>query len=110
MLEIALDLFAAKGYDATGVAEITELAQVSKPVLYYHFKNKEGLLKEILRIHYEDFNAKLEKASVYVPNPGDYWKDVRPLLTGVAKAYFEFAQSSRKFCAFALSLSFLPEL
>jgi TetR/AcrR family transcriptional regulator len=110
ILDIALELFAVKGYDATGVAEITESAQVSKPVLYYHFKNKEGLLKEILRVHYEDFGQKLDDAAVYTPNPSNYSKDVRPLLAGVAKTYFEFARSSKSFCAFALSLSFLPEL
>jgi AcrR family transcriptional regulator len=110
ILDSALDLFSSKGYDATGVAEIVERANVTKPVLYYHFSSKEGLLKELLRLGYEDFNARLEKAASYAPNPSEYWKDVRLLLTGTANTYFEFAKESKKFCSFALSLAFLPEL
>ena len=41
-------LFAEKGYSGTRVREIAELAEVSKPVLYYYFKNKEELFSAIL--------------------------------------------------------------
>ncbi len=44
----AVRLFAAKGYAATSVREIVEAAGVSKPVLYYYFRNKEGVLLAIM--------------------------------------------------------------
>jgi len=47
-LETATELFAEKGYAGTSVREIVEKAGVSKPVLYYYFKSKEGLFYAIL--------------------------------------------------------------
>ena len=48
LLETATELFAAKGYAGTPVREIVDRAGVSKPVLYYYFKSKEGLYYAIL--------------------------------------------------------------
>jgi len=49
LLHAAADLFSRKGYAATSVREIVASAGVSKPVLYYYFKNKEGIYHEIIR-------------------------------------------------------------
>lgn len=43
LLKAALELFTRKGYAATSVREIVAAAGVTKPVLYYYFKNKEGI-------------------------------------------------------------------
>ncbi len=59
ILRSALDLFARKGYAGTAVREIVEAAGATKPVLYYHFKSKEGLYLEILRQAMERFRADL---------------------------------------------------
>jgi AcrR family transcriptional regulator len=48
LLETATELFAEKGYAGSSVREIVEKAGVSKPVLYYYFKSKEGLFYAIL--------------------------------------------------------------
>ncbi len=48
LLETATGLFAEKGYAGTSVREIVGQAGVSKPVLYYYFKSKEGLFYAIL--------------------------------------------------------------
>lgn len=48
LLETATELFAEKGYAGTSVREIVARAGVSKPVLYYYFKSKEGLFYAIL--------------------------------------------------------------
>lgn len=44
----AVSLFARKGYAASSVREIVEAAGVTKPVLYYHFGDKEGLFRAIM--------------------------------------------------------------
>jgi len=41
LLEGALSLFSKKGYEGASVREIIEEAGVTRPVLYYYFKNKE---------------------------------------------------------------------
>ena len=50
LLETAIGMFAQKGYAGTSVREIAEHAGVSKPVLYYYFKSKEGLFLFILEM------------------------------------------------------------
>jgi AcrR family transcriptional regulator len=50
LLETAIAMFAEKGYAGTSVREIVEQAGVSKPVLYYYFKSKEGLFLAILEM------------------------------------------------------------
>lgn len=48
LLTNAARMFARKGYAATTVREIVTETGVSKPALYYYFRNKEGLYVEIL--------------------------------------------------------------
>jgi AcrR family transcriptional regulator len=48
LLKAGMALFAEKGYADTSVREIVEKAGVTKPVLYYHFENKEGIFRAIL--------------------------------------------------------------
>jgi TetR/AcrR family transcriptional regulator, cholesterol catabolism regulator len=49
ILAAAAALFAARGYDATTVDEITEAANVAKGTLYYHFQTKDELLVSLIR-------------------------------------------------------------
>jgi AcrR family transcriptional regulator len=54
VLRVAAELFAAKGYHGTGVAEIGEAAGLQRGALYYHIGSKEDLLLELLRRHVEE--------------------------------------------------------
>jgi AcrR family transcriptional regulator len=44
ILEVAMKLFHAKGYHGTSTAEICQCLGISKPTLYWYFKNKEEIL------------------------------------------------------------------
>jgi TetR/AcrR family transcriptional regulator len=48
LLDAGVKLFSEKGYANTSVREIVEFAGVSKPILYYYFKSKEGMFRSIL--------------------------------------------------------------
>jgi AcrR family transcriptional regulator len=48
LVEAASSLFAEKGLDLTTIDDITERADVGKGTFYYHFKNKEGLIKILI--------------------------------------------------------------
>jgi TetR/AcrR family transcriptional regulator len=61
LLEAGITLFAEKGYASTSVREITARAGVTKPVLYYYFKNKEGLFRAIMNTAAELQQALLEE-------------------------------------------------
>ncbi len=49
LLSAALELFTRKGYAATSVREIVEVAGVTKPALYYYFGSKEGIYLNLMR-------------------------------------------------------------
>ena len=44
----AIKLFAEKGFDSTGIEEITAVAGYAKGALYYHFETKEDLFDLLL--------------------------------------------------------------
>jgi AcrR family transcriptional regulator len=46
--QTAMRLFAEKGYDSTGVAEICQSADVSKGAFYHHFPSKQELFLGLL--------------------------------------------------------------
>ncbi len=58
----AIALFARKGYAATTVREIVEAAGVTKPALYYHFGNKEGIFRAMIGEALGEFEATAAKA------------------------------------------------
>jgi AcrR family transcriptional regulator len=62
LLQAALDLFTERGYAATSVREIVDAAGVTKPVLYYYFKNKEDIYLELFREPFVHFSKVLEDA------------------------------------------------
>jgi AcrR family transcriptional regulator len=45
--DVALELFAERGYEKTSLREIAEHLDVTKAALYYHFKTKEDILISI---------------------------------------------------------------
>lgn len=44
----AIQLFSEKGFAGASTREICECASVTKPVLYYHFRSKDQLYRELL--------------------------------------------------------------
>ena len=48
VLKAAIEIFARKGYAGASTREICREAGVTKPVLYYHFRGKEHLYRELM--------------------------------------------------------------
>lgn len=51
---IALELFALKGYHATSISQIAQKARISKGLLYNYFESKEKLLDSIIMKVYHE--------------------------------------------------------
>ena len=62
LLDCALTLFAAQGYEGASVREIIEAAGVTRPVLYYYCDNKEHLFKRVVQWTHDDAYRDLEQA------------------------------------------------
>lgn len=63
LLSAAQELFTRKGYSGTSVREIVVAAGVTKPVLYYYFRNKEGIYLELFREPFAKLGAFLDEVS-----------------------------------------------
>jgi AcrR family transcriptional regulator len=61
LLSGATALFASKGYAATTVREIVSRAGVTKPVLYYYFRSKEGIYLDLMREPFGKFTTIVEE-------------------------------------------------
>lgn len=48
ILDVAEELFAAKGYDGTSTTDILERVGIARGTLYYHFKSKEEILDALI--------------------------------------------------------------
>ena len=99
LLNCALELFTARGYDAVGVQEIVDAAGVTKPSLYHYFSSKRGLLNALLRDHFEELNAALRQAACYE-------HDLPGTLQNLASVYFNFAQKHSAFYRMQMSMQF----
>jgi TetR/AcrR family transcriptional regulator, cholesterol catabolism regulator len=62
ILEIAAELFLERGYEGTSLNEIAQRLAISTPSLYWHFKSKQDLLYQFLRLEWEAFLASVEGA------------------------------------------------
>ena len=101
LLSCALQLFAARGYDAVSVKEVVDAAGVTKPTLYHYFGSKRGLLDTLLAERFAELYQVIEEAATY---RGDL-----PLtLNRVTTAYFRYAKAQRLFYRMQLSMWFAP--
>lgn len=48
IFQVSAKLFAEKGYNGVSMREISEGSGVTKPTIYYYFKNKEGIYKALV--------------------------------------------------------------
>jgi len=60
ILKVALKHFANKGYENTSLEEIAKEINITKPAIYYHFKNKKELYNKIFVDSFK--NLKLENS------------------------------------------------
>ena len=55
ILKAAVALFAERGYDGTSIRAIVSKARVNQAAINYHFKGKEGLYLEVLKVAFEGY-------------------------------------------------------
>ncbi len=66
MVNAVIPLFASQGFDATTTFEIAKAAGVTEPVIYYHFKNKEGLFTHILLETFTEYFNRLDAIEIEI--------------------------------------------
>ncbi len=66
LLASALGLFSEKGYEGTSIREIIERAEVTRPVLYYYFENKEHLFRRLVESWFAELVEDMDRVQVGV--------------------------------------------
>jgi AcrR family transcriptional regulator len=103
ILQSSMKLFADKGYDATGVAEICDVSAVSKGAFYHHFPSKQSVFLELLKAWLEGLDVELGKAMRSARNVPEgliamagETKGVFSAADGRIQLFFEFWQQARR--------------
>ena len=100
ILRVALKIFAECGYAGASVQSIVDAARVTKPTLYYYFKNKAALFQSLIDLaHDERFRLMQEAAA-----RGESLED---RLTEVLAALFEFINGNRALMRLAFATAFV---
>ena len=80
ILRVSEELFAQNGYDATGIAEIAQKAEITKSLLYYYFESKEQILEELVSSYL--LQIREEKQKIFSGNISDADAAEQSLLSG----------------------------
>lgn len=83
ILTSAAELFAKHGFYKVSVREICEKAEITKPSLYYYFKDKETLLEELM-------NETQRCVDSLVAKHVEKKNTLPEILNGIVEVYLEF--------------------
>lgn len=100
ILEVALRLFANKGYESTSISQIAKEAGISKGLIYNYFESKEALLKSLVT----ELNE-MEK---------DYWEEIQDedpkvMLRNIFEIYFKILVNNKNKLRLVTALTFQIE-
>jgi AcrR family transcriptional regulator len=99
ILRAALKHFANAGYAATSVQQIVGDAQVSKPALYYHFRDKAALFKALVNEAHDGRFQVLQQAAARATDIGGQLREV-------LVALFEYFRKNRDLTRIAFSTAY----
>ena len=86
ILNKALELFAAKGYDSVGVGEIAGAVGIKAPSLYNHFPGKQAIFDAIVESTAAQYEADTGKIDIHVENAA---RDIPVFAEITAEGLFE---------------------
>src|SRR5215475_2047652 len=96
ILRAALKSFADYGYAATSVQHIVDAAKVSKPALYYYFKDKADLFQALVdEAHDERYR--------YMQEAAERGGTIAQKLEEIVAATFEFSLRNRELMRLAFA-------
>ena len=99
ILDAALELFANRGYAGTSVQDIVGIARVTKPVLYYYFRNKSDLYQALVDKAHDERHRVMSEAA-------DAGRDVETKLVGIVTSLFKFLQGHRNLVGIVFATTF----
>jgi len=99
ILSAALKRFANGGYAATSIQQIVGDAKVSKPALYYYFRDKAGLFQALVNEAHDRRYEVVRRAAAVRP-------DTRGQLIEILAALFDYFHKNRELTRIAFATAF----
>ena len=99
ILRAALKHFANAGYAATSVQAIVDAAKVSKPALYYHFRDKADLFQALVSEAHDERLQVVQQAAARK-------SDIRGQLIEILAALFDYFHKNRELTRIAFATAF----
>jgi TetR/AcrR family transcriptional regulator len=99
ILNAALKRFAERGYAGTSIQEIVDAARVTKPTLYYYFRNKADLYRALVEWAYEQRYRLMQEAAARR-------RGLAEQLTEICAVLFEFIRDHRDLTRLAFATAF----
>lgn len=95
IFNVAVDLFASRGYSAVGVREIAKNADVNLSMISYYFDGKIGILKAIIKAYFENF-------SEIINSVVDEKSTIEEFIESLVPKVIEFMKNNTGLCKVAL--------
>ena len=76
ILDVAVEMFAQKGYAATTIREIVDAVGIKAPSLYYYFGSKEGLYTELIKTYSDRIDEVIASYETKATSARDRLKDL----------------------------------
>src|SRR3954451_24011199 len=99
ILQAALKRFAHSGYAAASVQQIVGDASVSKPALYYYFRDKAGLFQALVDEAHDERYRLMQKAAARKT-------DLSGQLIEILTALFDFLSKNRELMRISFATAF----
>ena len=77
ILDAAIDAFTSRGFDGTSMDDLARAAAVSKPTIYKHFGDKEGVFRAAILATIEDTAAQTQAQLAALAATNDLARDLR---------------------------------
>ncbi|KAB8185712.1 TetR family transcriptional regulator [Nonomuraea phyllanthi] len=93
--QVALELFAERGYEQTTLQEVAERLEITRPALYYHFRTKEEILASVGERLVDSIDELVEWGHAQPKTPEsrrEILLRIGELLEGQWRPLFKFAQ------------------
>ena len=76
LMEVAMNIFAEKGYHSTSVEDIVNTAGVAKGTFYLHFEGKKDVLDKIIDSYFSTLYESLKLLDISIPKPVEELKEI----------------------------------
>lgn len=84
LISCAVKVFFEYGFEKASMRQIVEMAGVTKPTIYYYFKNKAELYRYILDTHIQKV---INSVNRIINNPGDYTEAFQSLIDSFSEGF-----------------------